>query len=84
MCIGGQKPKTPKPQPPAPTMRAAAPPAPYVAPEDITDDKEEDEKVTTKKKKALEIQAAKEGVKQFGAIDPNALPSTPSGGVNTP
>tara|TARA_Y100001963_G_C6642132_1_gene381516 strand:+ start:34 stop:288 length:255 start_codon:yes stop_codon:yes gene_type:complete len=84
MCIGGSAPPSPKPQPPAPTMRAADPPAPYVAPEDITDNQEEDEKVTTKKKKALEIQAAKEGVKQFGAIDPGALPSTPSGGVNNP
>ena len=84
MCIGGGSPPTPKPQPPAPTMRAAAPPAPYVAPEDIKDQQPEDEKLTTKKKKALEIQAAKEGVQQFGAIDPSALPSTPTGGVNTP
>ena len=84
MCIGGKQPTAPKPQPPAPTMRAAAPPAPYVAPEDITDDQADDEKLTTKKKKALEIAAAKEGTKQFGAIDPSTLPSTPSGGVNTP
>ena len=84
MCIGGQKPKTPKPQPPAPTMKAAAPPPVYVKPEDIKDENAEDEKLTTKKKKALEIQAAKEGTKQFGAIDPGALPSTPTGGVNTP
>ena len=84
MCIGGGAPPTPKPQPPAPTMRAAAPPAPYVAPEDIKDQQPEDEKLTTKKKKALEIKAAKEGVKEFGAINPASLPSTPAGGVNSP
>ena len=84
MCIGGSKPPTPKPQPPAPTMKAAAPPPVYVKPEDIKDENAEDEKLTTKKKKALEIQAAKEGTRQFSAIDPNALPNTPSGGVNTP
>tara|TARA_Y100001951_G_scaffold86468_1_gene76876 strand:+ start:872 stop:1126 length:255 start_codon:yes stop_codon:yes gene_type:complete len=84
MCIGGSKPPTPKPQPPAPTMKAADPVAPYVKPEDIRDDQAEDEKISTKKKKALEIQAAKEGTKQFGAIDPSTLPSTPSGGVTTP
>ena len=84
MCIG-KKPPTPKPQPPAPTMKAAAPPAQYVKPEDIRGEDVEDEKITTKKKKALEIKAAKEGVKQFSAIDPTAgtnLPETPSGGTN--
>ena len=42
------------------------------------------EKLTTKKKKALEIKATKEGVKQFGAINPSSLPSQPPGGVNPP
>ena len=50
MCIGGGAPPTPKPQPPAPTMRAAAPPAPYVAPEDIKDQQPEDEKLMKKLK----------------------------------
>jgi len=86
MCIGGSMPPQPKPQPPAPTMKAAAPPSQYVRPEDIKgEDVGEDEKLTTKKKKALEIQAAKEGTKQFSAIDPSAgtnTPTTPSGGTN--
>ena len=86
MCIGGKQPKAPPPQPPAPTMRAAAPPPQYVKPEDIRgDDLTDDEKLTTKKKKALEIEAAKEGTKQFSAIDPSAgtnVPTTPSGGTN--
>ena len=84
MCIG-KKPPTPKPQPPAPTMKAPAPPSQYVKAEDIRGEDVGDEKLTTKKKKALEIKAAKEGVKQFSAIDPSAgtnLPETPSGGTN--
>ena len=88
MCIGGKAPKPPKPQPPAPTMKAAAPPPVYVKPEDIRgEDVGEDEKLTNKKKKALEIKAAKEGVRQLSAIDPSAgtnLPQTPSGGTNVP
>tara|TARA_R100001530_G_scaffold7958_1_gene8489 strand:- start:413 stop:667 length:255 start_codon:yes stop_codon:yes gene_type:complete len=84
MCIGGSKPPTPKPQPPAPTQRAATPPAPYVKPEDIKDDQADDEKISTKKKKATEAEAAREGTKQFGAINPSQLPSTPSGGTNVP
>ena len=86
MCIGNKMPPPPKPQPPAPTMRAAAPPPQYVSPEQIKGKETgEDEKLSTKKKKALEIKAAKEGVKQFSAIDPSAgtnLPETPSGGTN--
>ena len=84
MCIG-KKPPTPKPQPPAPTMKAADPPSQYVKPEDIRGEDLEDEKLTNKKKKALEIQAAKEGTKQFSAIDPSAgtnTPDTPAGGTN--
>tara|TARA_R100000458_G_scaffold8015_1_gene6337 strand:+ start:40 stop:303 length:264 start_codon:yes stop_codon:yes gene_type:complete len=87
MCVGN-KPKAPKPQPPAPTMKAAAPPPVYVKPEDIRgDDLTEDEKLTNKRKKALEVQAAKEGTKQLSAIDPSAgtnLPQTPAGGTNVP
>ena len=86
MCIGNKMPPPPKPQPPAPTVKAAAPPPQYVSPEQIKGKETgEDEKLSTKKKKALEIEAAKKGVKEFSAIDPTAatnLPDTPSGGTN--
>ena len=87
MCIGNKMPPPPKPQPPSPSVKAAAPPPEYVSPEQIKGKEtgEDDEKLSTKKKKALEIKAAKEGVKQFSAIDPSAgtnLPETPSGGTN--
>ncbi len=88
MCLGSlfSAPKMPAPPPrqqPAPTMKAAAPPPEYVAPEDIKE-KEGEEKLSTRKKKILEIKKTKEGVKQFGAIDPTNLPNTPEGGVNIP
>ena len=86
MCIGNKMPPPPKPQAPAPTVKAAAPPPQYVSPEQIKGKETgEDEKLSTKKKKALEIEAAKKGVKEFSAIDPTAatnLPDTPSGGTN--
>ena len=89
MCVGGlfgggRKPMPqPQRQAPAPTMQAAAPPPEMVSPEVIKEE-EGEEKLSTKKKKALEIKKVKEGVKTFGAINPASLPSTPSGGVNTP
>jgi len=88
MCVGPFAPKMPSiPAPirqaPPPTMKAAAPPPEYVAPEDIKE-KEGEEKLSTRKKKILEIKKTKEGVKQFGAIDPTNLPNTPEGGVNIP
>ena len=92
MCIGGlfgggggrsQQP-APVRQAPAPTMKAAEPPAEMVSPEKIKDELGDEDKLSTKKKKALEIKKVKEGVKTFGAINPAALPDTPSGGVNTP
>ncbi len=88
MCVGPLAPKMPKmpappkPQAPPPTQKAAAPPEEYVAPEKIQDESTGEEKLSTKKKKALEIQKQKEGVKQFGAVDPESLPKTPEGGVN--
>ena len=87
MCVGPFAPKMPSiPAPirqaPPPTMKAAAPPPEYVAPEDIKDREGDEEKLSTKKKKALEIQKQKEGVKQFDAVDPKSLPDTPEGGVN--
>ena len=90
MCIGGlfgggrRQPVPPPRQRPAPTMKAAAPPAEMVTPEKIKDEAGDEDKLSTKKKKALEIKKVKEGVKTFGAINPAALPNTPSGGINTP
>tara|TARA_R100000781_G_scaffold592_1_gene1055 strand:- start:478 stop:738 length:261 start_codon:yes stop_codon:yes gene_type:complete len=85
MCLPGNPP-TPKPQAPAPTMKAATPPSQYVRPEDLKGKETgEDDKLSTRKKKALEIKAAKEGTKQFSAIDPSVgtnSPETPSGGTN--
>tara|TARA_R100001463_G_C3455013_1_gene214148 strand:+ start:45 stop:314 length:270 start_codon:yes stop_codon:yes gene_type:complete len=88
MCVGPFKPPTPPPPPkprgPAPTVKAAAKGPEYVEPEKIKDQSEDEDLISTKKKKALEIQKAKEGVKEFGAIDPKSMPKSPEGGVNTP
>ena len=89
MCIGPLAPKMPQmpapiKQAPAPTVKSAAPPAEYIEPKDIKQAEGDEEKLTTKKKKALEIKKVKEGVKEFGAIDPKSMPSGPEGGVNTP
>ena len=85
--IGGGSRRQPTPPPrqaPAPTMKAAAPPPEMVSPEKIKDEQGDEDKLSTKKKKALEIKKVKEGVKQFGAVDPKTLPSSPEGGVTTP
>ena len=89
MCIGPLAPKMPsmpaqQRQAPAPTMKAAAPPTEMVDPERIKEEGTGEDKLATKKKKALEIKKVKEGVKQFGAVDPKTLPSSPEGGVTTP
>ena len=89
MCVGGlfsahKAPIAPPRQTVAPTMKAAAPPPETVTPEKIKEEGGEEDKLSTKKKKALEIKKVKEGVKTFGAIDPKTLPTTPSGGINTP
>ena len=89
MCVGPLAPKmssapAPVRQAPPPSMKAAAPPPEMVTPEKIKDEQGGEDKLSTKKKKALEIQKVKEGTKTFGAIDPASLPSTPSGGINTP
>ena len=89
MCVGPLAPRMPQPaapqrQEPAPTMKAAAPPTEMVDPERIKEEGTGEDKLATKKKKALEIQKVKEGVKQFGAVDPKTLPSSPEGGVTTP
>ena len=90
MCVGPlapPKPPTPAPvarQAPAPTAKAAQARPEYVEPEKIKEETDGDELIDTKKKKALEIKKTKEGVKQFGAIDPKVLPDTPAGGINTP
>jgi hypothetical protein len=64
----------------APPLKSAAPPPEMVKPEDIREETEED-KLSTRKKKALEIEKVQRGVKEFGAIDPAAVPDTPPGGV---
>jgi len=87
MCVGPFKPKMPqmpKPQGPAPTVKAAQKAPDYVDPEKIKEETGDDEKLTTKKKKALEIQKTKEGVKEFGSISEKSMPQGPEGGVNTP
>jgi len=89
MCIGPLAPKMPSMPAPikqaaAPTVKAAAPPTEYIEPKDLKQDDGDEEKLTTKKKKALEIKKTKEGVKEFGAIDPKSTPQGPEGGVNTP
>ena len=87
MCIGPFKPPTPppmpKPQGPAPSVKAAEKGPEYVEPEKIKEELGEDQ-IDTKKKKALEIKKVKEGVKEFGAIDEKSMPQGPEGGVNTP
>lgn len=87
MCVGPLAPKMPpmpKPQGPAPTVKAAAAAPEYVGPEKIKEEKGDEDLLDTKKKKALEIQKTKEGVKQFGAIDPKSMPKGPEGGINRP
>jgi len=87
MCVGPFRPKMPqmpKPQGPAPTVKAAQKAPDYVDPEKIKEETGDDEKLTTKKKKALEIQKTKEGVKEFGSISEKSMPQGPEGGVNTP
>ena len=87
MCVGPfappKPPPMPKPSGPAPTVKAAQKGPEYVEPEKIKEELGEDQ-IDTKKKKALEIKKVKEGVKEFGAIDPTSVPDTPSGGINTP
>jgi len=90
MCVGPfapkmpQMPAPPKRQAPPPSQKAAAPPPEYQPPEDIKDKQSDEEKLSTKKKKELQIQKQKEGVKQFGSVDPDNIPKTPEGGVNPP
>ena len=88
MCVGPlappKPPPMPKPQGPAPTVKAAQKGPEYVEPEKIKEKVDDDELIDTKKKKALEIKKVKEGVGAFSAIDPKSMPQTPAGGVNVP
>ena len=88
MCIGPlappKPPPAPKPQGPAPTVKAPAKGPEFVEPEKIKDELGDEDKITTKKKKALEIQKIKEGVKEFSAIDPKNMPQSPEAGINLP
>ena len=90
MCVGPlAPPKPPSPPPvarqqPAPTVKAAQARPEMVEPEKIKEETGDDDKIDTKKKKALEIKKAKEGVKEFSAIDPTKTGvDTPEGGINT-
>jgi len=85
MCVGPFAPKPPpmpKPQGPAPSVKAAAQGPEFVEPEKIKDEMGDEDKIDTKKKKALEIKKVKEGVKEFGAIDAKSMPKGPAGGIN--
>ena len=88
MSVGNlfKPPKPPTPPPrmrPAPPLKSAAPPPDMVKPEDIREETEE-EKLSDRKRRALEVKSAKEGVKEFAAIDPSLAPDTPPGGVAPP
>ena len=86
MCVGPlappKPPPMPKPQGPAPTVKAAQAQSEFVEPQKIQDELGDEDKIDTKKKKALEIQKVKEGVKEFGAIDAKSMPTGPTGGIN--
>ena len=84
MCVSSPKPPPAPPRmKPAPPVKAPAPP-PEIPTQDRMDDEESEKaKLSTRKKKALEIKKTKEGVKEFGAIDPKSVPDTPTGGINT-
>ena len=89
MCVGnlfgGSAAAAPPPprMAPAPTVKAAAPPAEMISPQKIAEE-EGKEKVSTRKKKALEIKKVQEGTKAFGAIDPASMPQAPAGGIAPP
>ena len=89
MCVGnlfggGQKAPAPPPRMrPAPPLKPAPAPTEMPTPDKIKDEEGED-KVSTRRKKALEIKKVQAGVKEFGAINPTALPDTPAGGIPTP
>ena len=91
MCVGPLAPPKPPSPPapvarqPAPTVKAAQKAPDYIEPEKIKKETGDDEVIDTKKKKALEIKKTKEGVKEFGAIDPKKVGvDTPTGGINVP
>jgi hypothetical protein len=68
---------------PAPTQKAAAPPSVLPDPEKLDDDATEASKVK-QKRRALEVQKAQQGVKQFGAINPATTPTAPPQGITPP
>ena len=88
MCLGGLfgQQKAPSPPPrmdPAPPPKPTAPPSVLPDPEKVDDDATEANKVK-QKRKALEVQKAQQGVKQFGAIDPATTPTAPPQGITPP
>ena len=86
MCFfgGGGSPEPPPRMKPAPPLKAVAPPADVPLTEKLRETEDSDEKVSTRRKKALEIKRVQRGVKEFGAIDPDTMPQTPTQGVVNP
>jgi hypothetical protein len=87
MCIGPfAAPKPPSPPPrmdPAPPQKPTPPPSELPNPEKLDDDATEANKVKAKRQ-ALEVQRTRQGVKQFGAINPATTPTAPAQGITPP
>ena len=82
---GSTSPAPPPRMEPAPVVKSMTPPPIIPGTSRVSDEDTDEHRISTsKKKKALEIKKTKEGVKQLGAIDPGALPTTPPGGVSAP
>jgi hypothetical protein len=68
---------------PPPPQKPAAPPSELPDPEKLDDDATEAGKIKAKRK-ALEVARTREGVKQFGAINPATTPTAPPQGITPP
>ena len=89
MCIPGLFGGTPSAPTPPPRMDPAPPPKPAAPPSEVPepDKLEGDDAAASKikqKRKALEVQKAQQGVKQFGAINPATTPTAPPQGITPP
>ena len=88
MCLpglfgGGSRPSAPPRMDPPPPQKPAAPPSELPDPEKLDDDATEAGKIKAKRK-ALEVQRTRQGVKQFGAINPATTPTSPPQGITPP